>query len=129
VPLRARVVESLEGLPRRRGLLFPAPAGGHIDINNWRGRQWAPALEAAGVEHRRIYDLRHTYATWSLAAGIDIFTLARRMGTSVKMIDRTYGHLVAGADEYERELLDRFDRGRPETRGRYLGGEEAADAA
>jgi len=28
------------------------------------------------------------------------------MGTSVKMIDRTYGHLVAGADEYERELLD-----------------------
>ena len=25
------------------------------------------------------------------------------------MIDRTYGHLVAGADEYERELLDAFD--------------------
>jgi integrase len=47
---------------------------------------------------RHNYDLRHTYATWSLAAGIDIFTLARRMGTSVKMIDRTYGHLVAGAD-------------------------------
>ena len=31
------------------------------------------------------------------------------MGTSVKMIDRTYGHLVAGADAYERELLDAFD--------------------
>jgi hypothetical protein len=29
--------------------------------------------------HRRIYDLRHTYATWSRAAG-DIYTLARRMG-------------------------------------------------
>ena len=25
------------------------------------------------------------------------------------MIDRTYGHLVAGADDYERELLDAFD--------------------
>jgi hypothetical protein len=25
------------------------------------------------------------------------------------MSDRTYGHLVAGADEYERELLDAFD--------------------
>ena len=69
-------------------------------------------LAAAGVEHRRIYDLRHTYATWSLAAGVDIFTLARRMGTSVKMIDRTYGHLVAGADVYERELLDAFDGAR-----------------
>jgi hypothetical protein len=33
--------------------------------------------------------MRHTYATWSLVAGVDIFALARRMGTSVKMIDRT----------------------------------------
>ena len=100
----------------------PAPAGGRIDINNWRNRGWTPALEAAGVEHRRIYDLRHTYATWSLAAGIDIFTLARRMGTSVKMIDRTYGHLVAGADDYERELLDAFDA-RSEAFRRCVGAE------
>ena len=27
------------------------------------------------------------------------------------MIDRTYGHLAAGADDYERDLLDTFDRG------------------
>ena len=66
-------------------------------------------MRPRAIKHRRIYDLRHTYATWSLAAGVDIFTLARRMGTSVKMIDRTYGHLVAGADAYERELLDAFD--------------------
>jgi hypothetical protein len=63
------------------------------------------------------------------ASRFDIFTLALRMGTSVKMIDRTYGHLIAGADEYERELLDRFDNGRSEPDGRYLGGEEDADAA
>jgi hypothetical protein len=36
---------------------------------------------------------------------------------------------VAGADEYERELLDRFDGKLQERDGRYLGGEEAADAA
>ena len=109
VPLRARVVAALEALPHRRGIVFPAPEGGRIEINNFRSRSWTPSLAAAGIKHRRIYDLRHTYATWSLAAGVDIFTLARRMGTSVKMIDRTYGHLVAGADEYERELLDAFD--------------------
>ena len=39
---------------------------------------------------------------------VDIFTLARRMGTRVKMIDRTYGHLVAAADVYE--LLDALTR-------------------
>lgn len=48
-----------------------------------------PALQAAGVEVRRIYDMRHTFATWSVAAGMSIFTLSRRMGTSVQMIDST----------------------------------------
>ena len=52
--------------------------------------------DTAGVEHRRIYDMRHTFATWSLAAGMSIFTLARRMGTSVQMTDATYGHLADG---------------------------------
>jgi integrase len=55
VPLRSKVVDALEELPRRRGVLFPALGGGRIDINNWRSREWVPALEAAGVEHRRIY--------------------------------------------------------------------------
>ncbi len=64
------------------GILFPAPEGGRVNINNWRNRVWTPGLAATGVQHRRIYDLRHTYATWSLAAGVDIFTLARRMGTA-----------------------------------------------
>jgi uncharacterized protein YndB with AHSA1/START domain len=76
-----------------RACACAAPEGGRIEINNFRHRSSTPSLAAAGIKHRRIYDLRHTYATWSLAAGVDIFTLARRMGTSVKMIDRTYGHL------------------------------------
>ena len=121
---------ALEAMPvKRRGILFPAPQGGRIDINNWRNRSWTPSVEAAGVRHRRIYDLRHTYATWSLAAGIDIFTLARRMGTSVKMIDRTYGHLVAGADAYERELLDAFDEAQAEAVGRAVDALEVENAA
>jgi integrase len=127
--LRSRAVAALQRLSSRRGRVFPAPEGGRIDINNWRHRSWTPALAAAGVKHRRIYDLRHTYATWSLAAGIDIFTLARRMGTSVKMIDRTYGHLVAGADAYERELLDAFNNRQLMSVGRYLDALDAQDAA
>jgi integrase len=109
VPLRAKVVDALEELPRREGILFPAAMGGRIDINRWRSREWVPALQAAGVEHRRIYDMRHTFATWSLAAGMSIFTLSRRMGTSVQMIDATYGHLARDADDYDRGLLDAYD--------------------
>jgi integrase len=112
LPLRAKVVKALEELPRREGVLFANSVGGRIDINNWRSREWVPALDAAGVEHRRIYDMRHTFATWSLAAGMSIFTLSRRMGTSVQMIDQTYGHLARDADDYDRGLLDAYDRRR-----------------
>ncbi|MDP2712566.1 MAG: tyrosine-type recombinase/integrase [Solirubrobacteraceae bacterium] len=109
VPLRAKVVEALQELPARDGVLFPRTDGGRIDINNFRSREWAPALVAAGIEHRRIYDMRHTFATWSLAAGMSIFTLSRRMGTSVQMIDRTYGHLAQDAEQHDRALLDAYD--------------------
>ena len=41
------------------------------------------ALRAADLDYRRPYDLRHTYATFSIAAGISLFALARRMGIPV----------------------------------------------
>jgi integrase len=43
---------------------------------------------------RRVYDLRHTFPTFALRAGISTFDLSRYMGTSLAMIDRHYGHLA-----------------------------------
>jgi integrase len=43
---------------------------------------------------RRVYDLRHTFATFALRAGISTFDLSRYMGASLTMIDRHYGHLA-----------------------------------
>jgi hypothetical protein len=79
-------------------LLFPAPAGGPLRLDNWRRREWAPAVEASGVARpARIYDLRSTFASDALAAGVKVFELARVMGTSVRMIERHYGALLDGA--------------------------------
>ena len=54
------------------------------------------------------YVLRHTFASNALAAGVGTFELARVMGTSLEMIERTYRHLVRGADEAFRSRLDAF---------------------
>ncbi len=47
-----------------------------------------------GGQSRTLYSLRHTYATFALARGVDIHTLARQMGTSVGMIERHYSKLT-----------------------------------
>ena len=71
----------------------------------------APALQAAAIERRGPYALRHTFATEALAAGVSIFELARLMGTSVAMTDRTYGHLARDSEAVIRARLEaRFDR-------------------
>lgn len=56
------------------------------------GQVWRPALELAGLPHRAPYNLRHTFAYWSLRAGVPIATVAREMGhTSTEQTFRVYG--------------------------------------
>jgi integrase len=120
-----------------RRILFPSPKGGYLNLGNFRRRVWQPALESGGFvncpvskEHQvertgreyrcqepgcggcasghRIYDLRHTFASWALAANVSMFELARFMGTSVKIIDRHYGHLVRDSEDTVRAKLDAY---------------------
>jgi integrase len=71
-------------------LLLPAARGGLLNLYNWRRREWTPAIEAAGIRRpARIYDLRSTFASNALAAGVSVFELARIMGTSTHMIERS----------------------------------------
>lgn len=44
-----------------------------------------------------IYSLRHTYASQSLLAGMNIKLLAENMGTSIRMIELHYGKFLAAA--------------------------------
>ena len=62
------------------------------------------------MAYRKPYAMRHSYASWCLAAGMNTFAVAERMGTSVQMIDDTYGHLISDSIERETALLDDFDK-------------------
>ena len=47
---------------------------------------------------RSTYCFRHTYATFRLIEGVDVIWLAKQMGTSVKMIEKHYGHITPTTD-------------------------------
>jgi len=110
VPLQALALVALEQLPTNdSAVLFPSPRGGHLDLHNFRNRDWKPAQQAARIMPlRRVYDLRHTFATFALRAGISTFDLSRYMGASLTMIDRHYGHLARDGRDHAIHLLDAF---------------------
>jgi integrase len=123
VPLQARALAALDQLPPGgpADLLFSATRGGYLDLHNFRNRNWKPAQLAAGIEpFRRIYDLRHTFATFALRAGISTFELSRYIGASLTMIDRHYGHLARDGREHAIRLLDSLNAPSVDVRGRSL---------
>jgi integrase len=111
IPLRARVVAALERHPWRidTPLVYPGERGGYLNLHAWRRDEWYTALDAAGVDKRTPYAMRHTFASFGIAAGVSLFYLARLMGSSVEQIDKTYGHLLPDSEQYLRGLLDKYD--------------------
>lgn len=53
----------------------------------------AGLLQSASGSTRSTYCFRHTYATFRLTEGVDVYFLSKQMGTSVKMIEDHYGHI------------------------------------
>jgi integrase len=128
VPLQAIALAALDHLPTQTqtSLLFPTVRGGYLDLHNFRNRNWKAAQLAAGIEPlRRIYDLRHTFATFALRAGISTFDLSRYMGASLTMIDRHYGHLARDGREHAIRLLDTLNQSAVDVRGRSVDVENA----
>jgi integrase len=108
IPLRDCVLEALDSMAPRidTPILFPTPRGNYIDIERFRHREWSPALRAAGIQHRRLYDCRHTFGTWAIESGMHVWHLATVTGTSIR---DTYARWLTRTDDQLRAALNAYD--------------------
>ena len=73
------------------------------DERAFRRSFWTPTLAGLGIRYRRPYNMRHTYATTMLMAGMNHSFCAKQMGHSVDQFQRTYTKWIDG-DQNDREL-------------------------
>lgn len=120
VALQTHALDALASIPRpiRSGyVVFPAPRGGLINLDNWRTRVWSRALDASGLAPRPLYQMRHTYASLALAAGADIYWVSRQMGhADIRVTLKHYARFQrqSAVDERNIELLNDFGLGSAE---------------
>jgi len=78
-------------------LLLPKDGGGPWDKNH-HIKPMRRAVKAAELPEKcTIYSLRHTYASQSILAGMNLKLLAENMGTSIRMLEVHYGKFIAAS--------------------------------
>lgn len=77
----------------QRALLSALPLSLSYTQLQW---QFRAARKAAGMEHVRIHDLRHTTASWLINAGVDLYTVGKILGHLTPTTTARYAHLAQG---------------------------------
>ena len=101
------------GLGNRGAFLFPSRMEGRAGepIRDIHSSHWS-AIKRAGISPGfEVYDLRHYFATDSLARGVDVGTLKDLMGHSDIHTTMRYVHPSAAAKKAAMILLDGGDAG------------------
>lgn len=89
------------GRPDDHQLVFPGQQGQpwtQAAYQSWRRRAFARAAQAAGLNHARPYDLRHSCASLLLHEGRSVIYVARQLGHDARLTLTRYGHVI---DELE----------------------------
>ena len=104
IPLNGPALDVLACLPRVEGSIwvFPARSGSL----NFQGlpKAWREIRRCAGLEDVRIHDLRHTFASLSVAAGVSLPILGKALGHTSPQTTQRYAHL---SDNPVRDAVER----------------------
>ena len=90
---------------RESNLVFTGIWGKHVSYSNLMRRSWKALCRVSGVPKEfTFHGLRHTHITHLLAAGVDVKTVADRVGhTNPGYLLRTYAHAL---NEQQKKLLN-----------------------
>ncbi len=94
VPLNSVAKDILKKLPHeidRTALVFGNARGNQ---NDYLRLQWQTAVEEAGLEDFRFHDLRHTFASRLVMAGVDLAALRELLGHRDFEMTLRYAHLA-----------------------------------
>jgi integrase len=108
IPMNDRVVEILRSLPSRMKsqYIFSSETGkSPLNANNFINRVWNPALKQAGLSDLHWHDLRHTFASRLVMAGVDLRTVQELMGHKTITMTLRYAHL---SPTHQREAVQRL---------------------
>jgi len=114
VPITARALSVFKRrLSKARGeYLFPRRVGNGYDWTRPMAEiepAHLRALHKSGIQPPlRLYDLRHTYGTRAIEAGIDVFSVAKLMGHADLSATHRYVHLSKGHLEDAQKKIERF---------------------
>ncbi len=108
VPLSQAAVGLLSALPRTGPHVFPGRAGhAHQQRLN---RAWETIRTMAGIPDVRIHDLRHSFASQLVGAGLSLRIVGEMLGHTQAATTQRYAHLadhpLRDAAERAAELLD-----------------------
>jgi integrase len=111
IPLNTASIKRLRSLrgtfgaiPHNTAPVFISERGGTLHASNLSRRSWHPLLDELSIPRCGFHRLRHSFASATLQAGIDIVTVARILGHSNPSITLSiYGHFLPGR---EREATD-----------------------
>ena len=90
--------------------LFTGQGGGPLRYYCFKSNVWDRAAKRSGLDPRPTpHDLRHTCASWMLAAGVPILTVSRHLGhESIKITADVYGDVDRTAHAAAADVMSRL---------------------
>ena len=105
IPMNREALATLKAWKKQSGsseFVFPGKTGGRLDNVK---KSWTGLLEQAGIKAFRWHDLRHTFASKLVMAGVPLNTVRELMGHADLKMTLRYAHLAPDSKAAAVELI------------------------